>query len=416
MATPFTPGAGSASISGTEFSLPNGSTTLTPQTTAVNVEVLIDATAMVAGDQYRVQVLDKVNGGTAIVVWEGFITGATPQAVRVPPRRVNEGWDVRAKLTGGSARTIAWSIKEDVGDRAALTIAAGAIAAATFSASAITSTVIAASAIGATQIASAAITAAKFASDAIDATALAASAVTEIQSGLATSSSVSSVQTDVTTLTGRLTSGRAAGLDNLDSTVSSRASATAVAGVQTDATSLLGRLTAIRAGLLDNLANLDAAVSSRAAAATAVSSADLTPTRAAKLDQLDAAVTSRASTASLAAVQADTDEIQTRLPAALDGEGNMKSGVQTIAANAITAAATATDLLTAIAAAVWGTISEGAETVLHQLRLLRARELGKATVRDGDGTYTFRDAGDTKDRLVMSRSGTARTTTTADGT
>ena len=41
------------------------------------------------------------------------------------------------------------------------------------------------------------------------------------------------------------------------------------------------------------LANLDAAISSRAAAATALSSADWTPTRAGKLDYLDAAVSSR---------------------------------------------------------------------------------------------------------------------------
>ncbi|MCU1590028.1 MAG: hypothetical protein JWP11_1284, partial [Frankiales bacterium] len=53
-------------------------------------------------------------------------------------------------------------------------------------------------------------------------------------------------------------------VDQVDATTSSRASSTAVAGVQTDTTSLLGRLTAIRAGLLDNL---DAAVSSRSSSA-----------------------------------------------------------------------------------------------------------------------------------------------------
>lgn len=88
----------------------------------------------------------------------------------------------------------------------------------------------------------------------------------------------------------------------------------------------------------------------------------------------------------------------------------------TIAANAITAATAATDFLTAVGAAVWAVVSEGAETVLHQLRLLRAREVGKATVQDGDGTYTFRDALDTKNRLVMTKAGTARNTSSADGT
>lgn len=212
MATPFTPISGSAIISATEFSLPNGSTTLTPQTTAVKLAVMIDPTvpgsAVAAGDQFRVQILDKINGGAQLVVWESFITGATPHAVRIPPRELNEGWDVRVKLIAGSARTLAWSLKEDIGDRNSLTIAPGAIASATFAAGA----------------------------------------------------------------------------------------------------------------------------------------------------------------------------------------------------------------LSAIAGAVWGLVSEGAETVLHQLRMLRSRELGNATIHDGNGTYAYRDALDTKNRLVINRVGTARNTTTADGT
>jgi hypothetical protein len=87
----------------------------------------------------------------------------------------------------------------------------------------------------------------------------------------------------------------------------------------------------------------------------------------------------------------------------------------TIGANAITAAATAADFGTEVAAAVWATISEGSETVLHQLRMLVARLIGKATVQDGDGAYAFRDLADTKNRVVMSRAGTARTVTTRDG-
>lgn len=70
----------------------------------------------------------------------------------------------------------------------------------------------------------------------------------------------------------------------------------------------------------------------------------------------------------------------------------------------------------AVAAAVWATISEGTETVAHAIRLMRARLMGKATVQDGDGTYTYRDRGDTKNRIVMARSGSARTTSSTDGT
>src|SRR3990167_5527038 len=73
---------------------------------------------------------------------------------------------------------------------------------------------------------------------------------------------------------------------------------------------------------------------------------------------LDATVSSPATSAALTTVQADTDDIQTRLPAALVG-GRIDASVGAIAANAITAAAIATDAITAdkIAAAAI-TVSE----------------------------------------------------------
>jgi len=62
---------------------------------------------------------------------------------------------------------------------------------------------------------------------------------------------------------------------------------------------LLDRLTATRAGNLDNL---NTTVSSRAAAATALSTANWTNTRAGNLDRLDATVASRASQSSVDSV------------------------------------------------------------------------------------------------------------------
>lgn len=101
--------------------------------------------------------------------------------------------------------------------------------------------------------------------------------------GASVSVDIAAVKTDTTTLTGRLTSGRATNLDNLDATVSSRApSATALSTVQ---------WTNARAVLIDNL---DAAVSTRAAAATALSTVQWTNARAVLQDNLDATVSSRA--------------------------------------------------------------------------------------------------------------------------
>lgn len=66
---------------------------------------------------------------------------------------------------------------------------------------------------------------------------------------------------------------------------------------------------------------------------------------------LDATVSSRASAAQATAIQADTDDIQTRLPAALVG-GRMDSSVGAMAANTLTAAALAADAVAEIQAAI----------------------------------------------------------------
>lgn len=78
--------------------------------------------------------------------------------------------------------------------------------------------------------------------------------------------------------------------------------------------------------------------------------------------------------------------------------------------------AMAADAVTEIVTGVWAAISEGTETVADTIRLIAARLFGKGTVQDGDGAYTFRDKADTKNRIVMTRSGTARTVSTRDGT
>lgn len=125
---------------------------------------------------------------------------------------------------------------------------------------------------------------------------------------------VRSIDQDLATLIGRLTSGRATNLDNLDATVSSRnstahfdaiigtpagASVSAdILSIKTDTTTLTGRLTSGRA---TNLDNLDATISSRALAATAVSNVDYTALRATKLDNLDVAVSTRLASASYTA-------------------------------------------------------------------------------------------------------------------
>jgi len=88
--------------------------------------------------------------------------------------------------------------------------------------------------ITASSIQGGAITAAKFATDAISAAALAADAVTEIQSGLATSAAVAAVQSDVTTLLGRITATLFSGITYLSRWLGALAGKTADASTQTE--------------------------------------------------------------------------------------------------------------------------------------------------------------------------------------
>jgi len=155
-----------------------------------------------------------------------------------------------------------------------------------------------------------------------------------------TTSFTTSDRTLLTGLSTNYTPTRAGYLDYLDAATSSRAAAaTALSTVQ---------WTNARAVLQDYL---DVASSTRAPASTALSTVQWTNARAVLQDYLDVASSTRASAAALATVQADTDDLQARLPAALDGSGNIKAAVQSLVANAITAAVVATNAIDADALA-----------------------------------------------------------------
>lgn len=99
-----------------------------------------------------------------------------------------------------------------------------------------------------------------------------------------------------------------------------------------------------------------------------------------------------ATSAEVAGVQSDTNDIQTRLPAALVG-GRMDSSVGAIAANAITAAATAADFGTEVADAVWAKALETGFSADRILRIVAAAVAGK--VSGGPGSPVFRNLQDT---------------------
>lgn len=103
----------SASIGGTEYSLPNDSTSLTPITVDGVYQAFIDFTDMAAGDQYQVKVYETIiSGGSQELLYEATITGVQTQAFVIPSIILLHGWDVTVKKLAGTDRTIGWSIRQ----------------------------------------------------------------------------------------------------------------------------------------------------------------------------------------------------------------------------------------------------------------------------------------------------------------
>lgn len=107
--------AGSAAIGATEFSCPNNSTTLTPQTDDGVYQAFLDVSDMVAGDQLQIRVYEKCrSSSTQRLVYESILTGAQGDPLFVTPSLVLlHGWDVTLDALAGTI-TVEWSIRKVV--------------------------------------------------------------------------------------------------------------------------------------------------------------------------------------------------------------------------------------------------------------------------------------------------------------
>lgn len=174
-------------------------------------------------------------------------------------------------------------------------------------------------------VAASAITAAAIATDAIGSAQLAATAVTEIQTGLATAAAVAALPT-VASITALQTD-----IDNIQTRLPA-----ALVGGRMD--SNVGTFTT---GAITTLAFTAGAIDAAAIATDAIGSAELAATAVTKIQ------TGLPTVASITALQADTDDIQARLPSALVG-GKMESNVGSMTTDVITAAALAAGAVTEI--------------------------------------------------------------------
>jgi hypothetical protein len=104
----------SATISTTEYSMPNDSTTLTPQTDDGVYELNLFVQSIAAGDQFEVKIYEKIlNAGTQRLKLPPFIiSDVQTSALVVVTGMLLHGWDMTVKKLAGTDRTVEWSIRK----------------------------------------------------------------------------------------------------------------------------------------------------------------------------------------------------------------------------------------------------------------------------------------------------------------
>lgn len=101
-----------ASISTTEYSVTNNSTTIATQTDDGVMQAFFDLNAMAAGDQYQIRVYEKArSASTQRVVYEAVVSGAQDELFVTPALTVMHGWDVTIDKLTGTDRTIEASVR-----------------------------------------------------------------------------------------------------------------------------------------------------------------------------------------------------------------------------------------------------------------------------------------------------------------
>lgn len=106
----------SASISTTEYSLPNNANYASGSVKTDDgvFQVWLDLSALVAGDEYRLKIYEKVqSAGTTRVIATYTYVGDTIDEHEVLPAMIfMHGWDITLTRINGTDRTIGWSVRQ----------------------------------------------------------------------------------------------------------------------------------------------------------------------------------------------------------------------------------------------------------------------------------------------------------------
>ena len=101
-----------STISTTEYSLVNDSTSIAAITTDAVISIWIDAVNMAAGDEFEVALQEKVvTGGTQRRTILGSLVGVQAAPWMLHSVQVGMGWDVTLKKLAGTDRAFTWTIR-----------------------------------------------------------------------------------------------------------------------------------------------------------------------------------------------------------------------------------------------------------------------------------------------------------------
>lgn len=100
-------------ISTTEYSLPNDSTTPASITDDGVYVAIVDLTAMALGDEYTIRLKEKVYAAdTQITTDQWWVAGPQSQPLTIDLGILLHGWDLTVQKLAGTDRSIAWSIRK----------------------------------------------------------------------------------------------------------------------------------------------------------------------------------------------------------------------------------------------------------------------------------------------------------------
>jgi hypothetical protein len=105
--------SGTTAVGATEWSCTTNTSGPDTDTTATTVQVFLDVSDMIAGDQLQIRIYEECRSGdTQRLVYESILTGAQSSPMWVSPALILMwGWDVTLKTLAGTSITVLWSIR-----------------------------------------------------------------------------------------------------------------------------------------------------------------------------------------------------------------------------------------------------------------------------------------------------------------